>query len=129
MWPAILDPPAQDEFATKIWVLDHNYSLWGRAIDELSDPGVYEYVDGIAWHGYVGEPSAMIRVHDAFPQKNAYWTEGGPDIAHPITRPISPTGRVRSTTCEQLGAVHHRRGIWRSMRRASPTSGRSPAAA
>ncbi|MGO9230884.1 MAG: hypothetical protein ACLQKA_16970, partial [Bryobacteraceae bacterium] len=20
---------------TKIWVLDHNYSLWGRAIDEL----------------------------------------------------------------------------------------------
>ena len=23
---------------TKIWVLDHNYSLWGRAVDELSDP-------------------------------------------------------------------------------------------
>lgn len=69
--------------STKIWVLDHNYSLWGRAIDELSDPGVYEYVDGIAWHGYVGDPSAMTRVHDAFPQKNAYWTEGGPDINQP----------------------------------------------
>ncbi len=68
---------------TKIWVLDHNYSLWGRAIDELSDPGVYEYVDGIAWHGYVGEHSAMTRVHDAFPQKSAYWTEGGPDINQP----------------------------------------------
>ncbi len=25
---------------TKIWVLDHNYSLWGRAIAELSDPKV-----------------------------------------------------------------------------------------
>jgi glucosylceramidase len=67
----------------KIWILDHNYSLWGRAIDELSDPGVYEFVDGIAWHGYVGEASAMSRVHDAFPQKNAYWTEGGPDIQQP----------------------------------------------
>jgi glucosylceramidase len=63
--------------ATKIWVLDHNYALWGRAIDELSDPDVYEYVDGIAWHGYVGEPTAMTRVHEAFPRKNAYWTEGG----------------------------------------------------
>lgn len=68
---------------TKIWVLDHNYSLWGRAIDELSDPGAYEFIDGIAWHGYVGEPTAMTRVHEAFPQKNAYWTEGGPDINQP----------------------------------------------
>lgn len=68
---------------TKIWIVDHNYSLWGRAIDELSDPAVYEAVDGIAWHGYVGEPSAMTRVHDAFPRKNAYWTEGGPDVNQP----------------------------------------------
>ena len=69
--------------STKIWVLDHNYNLWGRAIGELSNPGAAEYIDGIAWHGYVGEPSAMTRVHEAFPQKNAYWTEGGPDITAP----------------------------------------------
>jgi glucosylceramidase len=68
---------------TKIWVLDHNYNLWGRAIGELSDPDAYEFIDGIAWHGYVGEPSAMTRVHDAFPTKNAYWTEGGPFIDQP----------------------------------------------
>ena len=68
---------------TKIWVLDHNYNLWGRAIGELSDPAAYEFIDGIAWHGYAGEPSAMTRVHDAFPRKNAYWTEGGPDITAP----------------------------------------------
>ena len=68
---------------TKIWVLDHNYSLWGRAIDELSDPAAYESIDGIAWHGYVGEPTAMSRVHDAFPAKHAYWTEGGPDVTQP----------------------------------------------
>lgn len=65
---------------TKIWVLDHNYALWGRAIDELSDEEANQFIDGIAWHGYAGEVSAMTRVHDAFPAKNAYWTEGGPDI-------------------------------------------------
>jgi glucosylceramidase len=68
---------------TKIWILDHNYNLWGRAVDELSDPDVYKYVDGVAWHGYYGPPSAMTRVHDMFPAKNAYWTEGGPDYKLP----------------------------------------------
>jgi glucosylceramidase len=68
---------------TKIWVLDHNYSLWGRAMDTLSDPLVFKYVDGVAWHGYVGGPDAMTKVHDAFPTKGAYWTEGGPDITSP----------------------------------------------
>jgi glucosylceramidase len=68
---------------TKIWILDHNYNLWGRAEDELSDPDLYKYVDGVAWHGYFGDVSSMTRVHDAFPAKNAYWTEGGPDYTSP----------------------------------------------
>jgi glucosylceramidase len=68
---------------TKIWILDHNYNLWGRAVDELEDPDVFKVVDGVAWHGYMGDASAMTRVHNAFPTKNAYWTEGGPDISDP----------------------------------------------
>jgi glucosylceramidase len=68
---------------TKIWILDHNYNLWGRAVDELSDPGVYKRVDGVAWHGYAGTPDAMRRVQQKFPEKHAYWTEGGPDITSP----------------------------------------------
>jgi glucosylceramidase len=68
---------------TKIWILDHNYDLWGRAVDALSDPGLSKYVDGVAWHGYMGKADAMTRVHDAFPEKNAYWTEGGPDYTLP----------------------------------------------
>jgi glucosylceramidase len=68
---------------TKIWILDHNYNLWGRAVDELEDPSVLKYVDGVAWHGYMGDASAMTRVHDAFPAVNAYWTEGGPDLSDP----------------------------------------------
>ena len=67
----------------KIWVIDHNYNLWGRAIGELSDPAAYEFIDGIAWHGYVGDASAMSRVHETFPEKGAYWTEGGPDYTLP----------------------------------------------
>jgi len=68
---------------TKIWILDHNYALWGRALDELSDSLVNKYVDGVAWHGYYGFPDAMTRVQHAFPNKNAYWTEGGPDYTSP----------------------------------------------
>jgi len=68
---------------TKIWILDHNYDLWGRALDELSDPGLNNYVDGVAWHAYMGSADAMTRVHEAFPDKNAYWTEGGPDYTSP----------------------------------------------
>ncbi len=64
--------------STKIWVLDHNFNLWGRAIAELSDPQLYEYADGVAWHGYAGDPTGMTQVHDAFPDKNTYFTEGGP---------------------------------------------------
>ncbi|HTP88857.1 MAG TPA: glycoside hydrolase family 30 beta sandwich domain-containing protein [Bryobacteraceae bacterium] len=74
---------AKHNIDTKIWIIDHNYNLWGRAIAELDDPGVNKYVDGIAWHGYLGTPDLMTRVHDAHPEKNAYWTEGGPDYKDP----------------------------------------------
>jgi glucosylceramidase len=73
----------QASLDTKIWTLDHNYNLWGRALDELNDPDVFKYVDGVAWHGYLGDPSAMTRVHNAFPSKHTYWTEGGPDLTDP----------------------------------------------
>src|ERR1039458_9283744 len=63
---------------TKIWILDHNFNLWGRAIDELSDPAAYQFIDGVAWHGYAGEVTGMTQAHNAFPQKSAYFTEGGP---------------------------------------------------
>lgn len=63
---------------TKIWILDHNYNLWGRVVDELSKPEVARYVEGVAWHSYAGNPDAMSRVHDMFPDKHAYFTEGGP---------------------------------------------------
>jgi glucosylceramidase len=74
---------AANHMDTKVWILDHNYNLWGRAIAELDDPKVSKYVDGVAWHGYVGEPGGMTRVHEAHPQKHMYWTEGGSDYNDP----------------------------------------------
>ena len=64
---------------TRIWLLDHNYTLWGRVLDCLATPELAPYIDGVAWHGYAGSPDAMSRVHQAYPEKHTYWTEGGPD--------------------------------------------------
>jgi glucosylceramidase len=74
---------ASNDIKTKIWIIDHNYNLWGRAICELDDPETNKYVDGVAWHGYAGSPESMTRVHDAHPTKHTYWTEGGPDYTDP----------------------------------------------
>jgi glucosylceramidase len=68
---------------TKIWIIDHNYNLWGRAMGELETPDVRKYTNAIAWHGYEGEPEWINRVQDAYPEVEMYWTEGGPDYTAP----------------------------------------------
>jgi glucosylceramidase len=73
----------KNQLATKIWILDHNWNLWGRAMCELQDPDVNKYIDGIAWHVYGGKDAAMSQVHDAYPNKNAYVTECSPDYTDP----------------------------------------------
>ncbi len=66
-----------------IWILDHNYNLWGRAIGELEDADAFKYIKGVAWHGYVGKVEAMTKVRTAFPKVDMFWTEGGPDFDTP----------------------------------------------
>ena len=68
---------------TRIWLLDHNYDLWGRATCQLDNADLNPYVDGVAWHGYAGKPDAMTRVHASHPEKHMYFTEGGSDFAEP----------------------------------------------
>ena len=65
--------------STRIWILDHNYNLWGRAICELDDEGLRQYCHEVAFHGYAGKPEMMSKVHEAHPDAQLYWTEGGPD--------------------------------------------------
>jgi len=81
---ANLGPPFQRRgIKAKIWLIDHNYNLWGRAMGELETPDVRKYATAIAWHGYVGQLEWIDRVQSAYPDVEMYWTEGGPDYKDP----------------------------------------------
>jgi glucosylceramidase len=67
----------------QVWLLDHNYNLWGRATCMLADPKLRRYANAIAWHGYYGTPDMMSKVKDAYPEAEMHWTEGGPDYTDP----------------------------------------------
>ena len=61
---------------TKIWIFDHNFNTPGFPRTILSDPEAAQYVDGTGWHFYVGTPEAMTKLHEEFPDKHQYFTEG-----------------------------------------------------
>lgn len=83
---------------TQIWMIDHNYNLWGRAIASFEEPDVLKYCKAVAWHGYVGPATNIGRVKEAFPQVDMYWTEGGPDITDPnYARDWAKWGRTFTT--------------------------------
>ncbi|HKN76804.1 MAG TPA: glycoside hydrolase family 30 beta sandwich domain-containing protein [Candidatus Acidoferrum sp.] len=60
---------------TKIILYDHNCDVPEYPISILNDPLANPYVDGSGFHLYGGEIGAMSAVHNAFPQKNLYFTE------------------------------------------------------
>ncbi len=68
---------------TKIWLLDHNYNLWGRVICSLDDPEVRKYCNSVAWHGYAGTADMMLKAQAAHSDVSMHWTEGGPDYTSP----------------------------------------------
>jgi len=68
---------------TKIWILDHNYNLWGRAICELDDADLRKYSNAVAWHGYVGAAEMISKVREVHSDCAMHWTEGGPDYTMP----------------------------------------------
>ncbi len=66
---------------TKIIAYDHNCDQPGYPEAVLGDAGANPYVDGSAFHLYAGDISALTTVHNAYPNKNVYFTEqfiGGP---------------------------------------------------
>ncbi|MVN22803.1 glycoside hydrolase family 30 protein [Mucilaginibacter arboris] len=60
---------------TKIIAYDHNADVPDYPVAVLSDPAAKPYVDGSAFHLYAGNISALSTVHNAFPDKNIYFTE------------------------------------------------------
>jgi glucosylceramidase len=60
---------------TKIVLYDHNLDHPSYPISILQDSAANKYIDGSAFHLYGGTIDAMSTVHDAFPEKNLYFTE------------------------------------------------------
>ena len=69
---------------TKLWCYDHNYNLKSTGDDPgldyprtiLRDAQAGAFVDGVAFHGYAGKPSAMSAFHEEFPKVPIHFTEG-----------------------------------------------------
>jgi glucosylceramidase len=60
---------------TKIVVFDHNCDHPEYPITILDDPKAKQYVDGSAFHLYIGEIDVLSKVHEAHPDKSIYFTE------------------------------------------------------
>jgi glucosylceramidase len=80
---------------TEIVAFDHNCDHPQYPITVLSDPDAGKYTGGSGFHLYLGEITALSTVHDAFPNKDIFFTEqmvvprrGATDlgIAEPVAR-------------------------------------------
>lgn len=60
---------------TKIVIYDHNLDSIDYPISILKDSEAAKYIDGSAFHLYAGTIDEMSKVHEAFPDKNLYFTE------------------------------------------------------
>ncbi len=60
---------------TKIIIYDHNADNPDYPISVLNDPEARQYIAGSAFHLYAGDISALSTVHDAYPNKDIYFTE------------------------------------------------------
>ncbi|MET4082516.1 glucosylceramidase [Pedobacter sp. UYP30] len=61
--------------ATKIIVYDHNADVPQYPLTILADADASKYVDGSAFHLYAGNINSLSQVHNAYPDKNLYFTE------------------------------------------------------
>jgi len=66
---------ARSGIATLILDWDHNWDEPQSPLQVLSDSTAARYIAGVAWHCYAGDVSAQNVVHDAHPDKDAYFTE------------------------------------------------------
>ena len=66
---------AKAKIKTKIVVYDHNCNKPEYPLAILNDPKALPFVAGSAFHLYEGDISALSKVHDAFPDKDVYFTE------------------------------------------------------
>ena len=66
---------AKAKIKTKIVIYDHNCNKPEYPLTILKDAKANPFVAGSAFHLYEGDISAMSTVHDAYPDKDLYFTE------------------------------------------------------
>jgi glucosylceramidase len=82
---------------TKVVLFDHNLDRPDYPLALLADPVISHFADGVGFHHYGGDMSAMSKVHEARPDKNLYFTE------QMITeRPGSPAIAIAATVKRML---------------------------
>lgn len=64
-----------NNITTKIILYDHNCDHPEYPTTILDDAATRPYIDGSAFHLYGGDISALTTVHNAYPEKNVYFTE------------------------------------------------------
>ena len=73
---AIKQEFATGGLATQTWIFDQNFDHGvGYAQAAFGDPKALAATDGIAFHDYAGDPSAMGMLHDLHPDKDIFFTE------------------------------------------------------
>ena len=66
---------AAEGITTKIVAYDHNWDNTAYPLQVLNDAAARQYVAGTAFHAYAGDVSAQTTVHNAYPDKDIYFTE------------------------------------------------------
>jgi glucosylceramidase len=66
---------AADGVTAKIVAYDHNWDNTAYPLAVLADAVANPYIAGTAFHAYAGSVTAQSTVHDAFPDKDIYFTE------------------------------------------------------
>ena len=66
---------ASAHLTTLIWDWDHNWDEPNSPTTVLADAAARQYVQGVAWHCYAGDVSAQTVVHNAYPDKDTYFSE------------------------------------------------------
>jgi glucosylceramidase len=66
---------ASANIQSKIIVWDHNADEFDYPISIYDDADANQYIDGSAFHLYAGSINNLSQVHNAYPDKNLYFTE------------------------------------------------------
>lgn len=90
-YPSTLLPPADEvalisnyigpllkekNLSTTLWAFDHNWNTLYYPEAVLSDVTAKGFVEGVAFHGYRGTPADMTTLHDEFPDRDIFFSEG-----------------------------------------------------